>query len=241
MICAISQPTFFPWLGYFDLIDQVDNFIFYDDVQIEKQSWGIRNKIKSNHEFLYLTIPLLKKTGFKENFYNNTLINNDLKWRSKQIKSIRQFYSKSDFYQENIDFIEELIINQTNVTLSDFNENIISRISKRIGIQTKFKKSSSLKSKEGKKDKRLVQICKELNAKLYISPKGSFEYIEKNNKYGAFLNSTTKIVYNDYNHPTYNQVGDNFISHLSIIDLMFNVGIDNCLKIIRSGRNHLNY
>ena len=45
MICAISQPTFFPWLGYFDLIDQVDNFIFYDDVQIEKQSWGIMDKL----------------------------------------------------------------------------------------------------------------------------------------------------------------------------------------------------
>ena len=71
MICAISQPTFFPWLGYFDLIDQVDNFIFYDDVQIEKQSWGVRNKIKSNNEFLYLTIPLLKSTSFKDDFYNN--------------------------------------------------------------------------------------------------------------------------------------------------------------------------
>tara|TARA_B100000767_G_scaffold275531_1_gene313054 strand:- start:20125 stop:20850 length:726 start_codon:yes stop_codon:yes gene_type:complete len=241
MICAISQPTFFPWLGYFDLIDQVDNFIFYDDVQIEKQSWGVRNKIKSNHEFLYLTVSLLKINGFKECFYNNTLISKDFKWRNKQIKSIRQFYSKSDFFKENIDFIENLIISKSNFMLSDFNENIISKISERIGIQTKFKKSSSLKSKQGTKDNRLVQICSELNAEFYISPKGSFEYIEKNNKYGAFLNSNINLVYNDYNHPIYNQIGDNFISHLSIIDLLFNVGKDNCLKIIRSGRNHLNY
>lgn len=241
MICAISQPTFFPWLGYFDLIDQVDNFIFYDDVQIEKQSWGIRNKIKSNHEFLYLTVPLIKINGFKRNYYNNTQINKDLRWRIKQIKSIKQFYSKADFYHENIEFIEQIIINQAKTSLSDFNEDIISKISQRIGIQTKFIKSSKLKSKDGKKDLRLVEICKELNAKIYISPMGSYEYIEKKNQYGAFLNSGIKIIYNDYKHPVYKQIGDNFLSHLSIIDLLFNVGKDNCLSTIRSGRNHLNY
>jgi len=241
MICAISQPTFIPWLGYFDLIDQVDIFVFYDDVQIEKQSWGIRNKIKTNHEFLYLTIPLIKIKGFNEMYYNNTWINTNLKWRAKTIKSIKQFYSKSEFYYENIEFIEELIVDQTKSLLSNFNEAIITKISERIGINTKFLNSSVLKSKDGKKDERLVEICKEIKAKSYISPLGSFEYIEKENKYGSFLNSGIQIKYNDYNHPNYKQIGDKFLSHLSIIDLLFNVGKDNCLGIIRSGRGHLNY
>jgi len=241
MICAISQPTFLPWLGYFDLIDQVDTFIFYEDVQIEKQSWGVRNKIKSNHEFLYINVPLIKTNGFKENHYNNTQISKDLRWRIKQIKSIKQFYSKADFYNENIEFIEEIIIDQTKTILSDFNEGIISKISQRIGIQTKFIKSSELKSNYSKKDERLVEICKELNADSYISPLGSYEYIEKNNQYGAFLNSGIKIIYNDFKHPVYRQLGYDFLSHLSIIDLLFNVGKDHCLSIIRSGRNHLDY
>ena len=98
-----------------------------------------------------------------------------------------------------------------------------------------------LNSKDGSKDERLVSICKELEAETYISPIGAFNYIEKNNKYGNFEKSETKLIYQDYKHPEYNQLYGNFVSHLSILDLLFNEGFNNSLDVIRSGRGILEY
>ena len=239
MKIAISQPTYIPWLGQFDLIDHADVFVFYDDVQIVKQSWDTRNRIMTSSGVQWLSVPLNHKDRYDEKYFNSTfIIDNDI-WKVKHYKSIMHAYSKSKFFKQIIPFIKELIVNNNYETLGEFNKYIIKSIAKKIGISTHFVSSSSLVSKDGSKDHRLVDICMELNAKKYISPLGAANYIEAKNKEGAFHNSSVSLYYQNYKHPTYNQFFKPFNSNLSIVDLLFNEGYKNALRIIRSGRKSL--
>ena len=63
---AIMQPTYLPWLGYFDLIDRSDILVFLDSVQFDKRSWQQRNRIKTPNGELMLTVPVLTKGKFDQ-------------------------------------------------------------------------------------------------------------------------------------------------------------------------------
>lgn len=236
MILAINQPTYFSWIGQFDLIDQVDKYVFYDDVQIVKQSWDTRNKILTKNGPLWISIPLIHNLSHKDKYFNSTLISKNEIWKIKQCKTIKFSYAKAKYFSEIMPIIEDLIINNKHQTIGDFNKHIIKTISEKIGIKTDFISSSSLTSTTKKKDSRLVEICKGLKAKRYLSPMGASVYIEKSNREGAFFNSGIKLMYQNYVHPRYQQLLKPFTSHLSIIDLLFNEGLNNSLKIIRQGR-----
>jgi hypothetical protein len=235
MICAISQPTYLPWLGQFNLMDHVDVFVFYDDVQVVRQSWATRNQIKTSQGPLWLPVPILHNKHFDEMLFNNTLIDEKKNWKKKQLKSIQNAYSKATCFKEVIQWLEDSFSNSI-TTLGDLNVFLIEDIAKKIGITTKFLRSANLNSKEGKKDDRLVSICKELGAKIYLSPVGSYNYIEANQKSGAFLNSGVELLYQQYEHPVYPQIHGDFVNFMCILDLLFNVGFDNALEVIKSGR-----
>lgn len=83
MICAIMQPTYIPWIGYFDMMDKVDTFVFYDDVQLSKRSWQVRNRIKGINGEIWLTIPVRKNTDRENTFINQAKINSSEKWLTK--------------------------------------------------------------------------------------------------------------------------------------------------------------
>ena len=239
MKIAISQPTYIPWLGQFDLIDHADIFVFYDDVQIVKQSWDTRNRIMTSSGSQWLSVPLSHEDSYNEKYFNSTYIIESEIWKVKHYKTIMYAYSKSKFFKQTISFVKELIVNNKNETLGEFNKHIIRSIAEKIGISTQFVSSSSLDSKAGSKDYRLLDICKELNAKKYISPLGAAKYIEANNPGGAFHNTSIDLYYQNYEHPIYNQFFKPFNTKLSIIDLLFNEGHKNALRIIRSGRKSL--
>ena len=232
---AIMQPTYIPWLGYFDLIDSVDKFIFLDDVKLEKCNWQVRNRIKTPHGELFLTIPVISTKGRDKLIINETIIDDSKIWRKKHLKSIFYAYRKSEFFDEVYPLIEELINNKT-IKLCDFTINIITTISDRIGINKEFILSSDLKNLSGRKEDRIVSICKEANFKVYLSPQGSAVYIEKELPGGKFPKNNIDLFYQNYKHPVYGQVYDEFLPYMSILDLLFNYGFNKSLKIIRSGR-----
>ena len=227
---AIMQPTYFPWLGYFAMIDDVDVFVFLDSVQLVKRSWQVRNRIKQNNKELMLTIPVHiehRDTRICDAYY----VGDD--WKETHLKSIKQAYSKAPYYSEIMpklykwfDFEDE--------RLAVFNENIIKEICNYLGIKTIFYKSSDLKEIKGAKDELLVSICKNLGISSYLSAKGSAEYIERNNEGGAFGNNGIVLEYQNYEHPTYNQIGKEFLPYMCILDVLFNHG-KSALNIIRSG------
>lgn len=242
MICAIMQPTYIPWLGYFDLIDQVDAFIFLDDVQLEKSSWQLRNRIKFQNSECYLPINRSKNKDLDNlQNINHVIINDSKNWRYKHIRTIQIAYSKAKFFNIVFPFIESLINQNTN-KLSDFNINIITAIANKLSIKTKFFISSNIECKSENKIDRLLDICKYLESDLYISPKGSFEYLKEFSAFDIFKLNNIDILFQNYTHPTYNQLGNDFLPYMSILDLLFNYGFDASLDIIKSGRYEaLNY
>jgi hypothetical protein len=230
------QPTYIPWLGYFDLIDRVGKFIFLNDVQLATRSWQVRNRIKTQQGELFLTIPI--RRGGKSRLETKiieTEINETVWWREKHLKSIHVAYRRSGYFNEVFPFLEGLIGTPFSC-LGELNMNIIMSISRRIGISTTFAKSSDFLNIEGKKDSRLVNMCQHVGCNRYISPQGSSVYIERDNPGGAFAKSNIQLFYHNYRHPVYRQLYGEFIPYMSVIDLLFNEGFRSALSIIRSGR-----
>ena len=212
------QPHFFPWSGYFNLMSQVDKFVFLDDVQYSKSSWQSRNQILINGKKKWITIST-KKSALKNNI-NQKIIDISSNWQVKQSKTIIQNYSKCPYandLKELIDFFNSL--KETN--LSEYNISIIKFISNKLKIKTQFLNSSSFKIKKDRTFK-IIKILETLNAKEYLSPEGAKEYLKKDD-FEKLTN--VKLLFNNYRCKAYEQKGVlKFISNLSIIDVIANLG-----------------
>lgn len=220
------QPTFIPWLGYFNMIAKCDSFVFFDDVQIIKRSWQTRNRIKTANGELYLTVPISRPHSRCN--INECQVLHDNKAMAKNIRTLKNAYGKSAHYEQHIDYIEDLLRNKQ-TTLAEYNSQIIKKISCLLNIDTQFYKSSQLSS-EGTKDEYLAAICKELGATGYLSAPGSKEYINEGVNY--FNKNSIPVTYNEYKHPAYQQLYGPFMSHLSVVDALLNVGVENVKEMV---------
>jgi len=231
------QPTFNPWLGYFDLIENVDKFIFLDTVQLNQQSWQTRNKLKIQNKELLYSLPIQKNKQKSELLIKDVLLDfRKFDFRKKLFKTIEQNYKKAKYFNEVNNFIRELVLFETEF-LSEYNINIITAISKKLTFYTKMVVLSNSDFKtSGSKGELILNICKHYSATDYISPLGSKNYLDKESK--KFQNSEIDIYYQYYNHPIYNQLGKEFIPYIGIFDLLYNEGFENSKKIILSGRDY---
>ena len=229
MIVGILQPSYLPWLGFFEQIYQSDVFVFYDDVQFEKGSWRNRNRIKTPQGKQWLTVPVIKsKQGFQ--IIKDVRINNSIPWQKKHIKSITQNYSKGIYFN---DYADELfgIIDKDFDFLLDLNLELIDRLCKILSIQTKTVLSSELNIKGDRMD-RLISIIRHFKGDIFYEGSAGKDYIDLS----EFDQSGIETRFQDYNHPIYKQLYGEFISHLSVIDLLFNHG-QNSLNIITGSKN----
>ena len=217
MNIAISQPTFLPWQGYMALINYVDEFIVLDDVQFDKRSWQQRNKIKQNNAELLLTIPVNTKGKYDQKI-NEVLINHNSGFIDKHLKSIFLSYKKSKFFDLYFKKIEK-IYQKKSQKLLEINIEFINFFLDEMEIHTKISLSSSLNIVE-KKHLLIKKICEIKNCSKYITSQGSKTYM-KNLKKDEI---NFEINYYNFKNLTYNQVGKDFISHLSSLDLLFNLG-----------------
>lgn len=236
MKCAIMQPTYFPWIGYFSLIDAVDVFVFLDNVKIEKHSWHVRNKIKTANGPIFLTVPVNLPQGRMATLINEARLSRTDNWQERHLKSLMLTYKRSPFFAAVFPVLQALIETKADVNLADFNIKIITTIAKKLGIATKFVRASELTGVEGEKDLRLISICRRLKCQEYLSPIGSACYIDKLRAGGQFPTHGVKLRYHNFEHPAYNQMYDQFLPYMSVVDLLFNCGFEKSLQIIRSGR-----
>ncbi|WP_321777273.1 WbqC family protein [Sulfurimonas sp.] len=214
---AILQPSYIPWIGYFEQIINVDIFVFYDDVQYTKNDWRNRNKIKVLNDSSWLSIPVNSSTSKN---INEVFVDDTKNWRVKHLKSLKQFYSKSKYFDEIYPILQNNI-NSDNNSLSNISISIIRDISKYLKLDTKFYLSSDL-GIGGDKNDRLINICKHFNASSYHTGKAAQDYIDKK----LFDNNKIKLLFQEYKHPSYKQLHGDFLPYLSIIDLLFNYGKD---------------
>jgi len=232
---AIMQPTYIPWCGYFNLISSVDNFIFLDDVKLEKSDWHIRNRIKSAHGEVMLSISVNLPHGRLNTMINQTQLDLTKPWQKKHLKSIYTCYRKAAYFDDVYPFIEALI-NTKHHNLSSFTISIIKAISEKLAINTHFSLASQLIKTDKVKDHRLVELCNQRHVNHYLSPVGSAAYLEKNTPGGAITTSGIELSYQDFQHPTYNQLYGDFMSHLSILDMLFNCGFTRSAELIKTNK-----
>lgn len=226
---VIMQPTYLPWIGYFDLMDQSDYFVFLDSVQFEKRSWQQRNRIKTSAGELQLSVPVLTKGKFQQKI-TDVGIDATHSFYKKHLKSVKLNYSKATFYNKYIIGLEKILYKQ-HTYLVKLNIELIKWLKEQLTIKTHLLRSSQLNVR-GNSTELLVNICKDLGAETYLSPIGSKSYIQEGK---LFSDNNIKLQYHDFKHPTYHQLDGKFIPYLSVIDLLFNEG-DSSLKVIRSGR-----
>lgn len=218
MKCAIMQPTYFPWAGYFNLISKSEIFVFLNDAQYSKGSWHSRNIIIVNNNKYTLTVPTIKSP--LSTSIVNKLVDNSINWQKKHAKMIMQAYSKHPFVEDLhllIDFFEKLNFQN----LSELNTAIINFISKKLNIKTNFLYSNDLNLID-KRTTKILKILNRINATVYLSPEGSKKYLKED----RFEESTDiKLLFNDYQSIKYNQKNQiKFIENLSIIDVIANLG-----------------
>ncbi len=215
MKVAIMQPYFFPYIGYFQLINTVDVFVIYDNIEYTKKGWINRNRILVNNKDCVFTLPLKKDSDFL-NVNQRELSDN---WNSDKIKllnQIKEAYRKAPFYNEVIAIVEDTL-HYEDKNLFGLIKNSLIKTLNYIGINTKIIQSSEIDFDNSLKNQdKVIAICNALNAKSYINPIGGIELYDKEqfNKNGTVLSFIkSKPIH-------YSQFDNDFIPWLSIIDVM---------------------
>lgn len=216
LIITAHQPNYIPWLGFFHRMDFVDKFVILDNVQFTKDAFIQRNKIKTANGELMLTVPVKVKI---DTLIKDVLIDNSQSWQKRHWLSIKYNYNKSPYWSYLSNELEE-IYNENWIKLFDLNMKIIVLIKTKLNINTEIIIASELKQDFGQKTDLLIALCKHLKADIFFSGAGSKAYIEQE----KFDQNNINLVFQNYNHPIYQQRLGNFISHMSILDLLFNCG-----------------
>ncbi|OAM53145.1 hypothetical protein A7981_06960 [Methylovorus sp. MM2] len=228
---AIMQPTFLPWIGYFDLIDQVDYFVYLDTVEFSKQSWQQRNRVKSSQGPVWISLPVTYSKTLKTTIKDAEVGN--LGVFHKSINTIKHSYAKARFANEHLQWIIDWLARiQQGESLADINIDFIEKICQKLLIDTPRVRGHDVPHNPTRHG-RLIDICKHFNVDRYISPMGAYSYLTEDASY--FEEAGIEIVFHTYNHPVYRQLHGDFTSYLSMMDLLLNEG-DDSLDIIRTGR-----
>jgi hypothetical protein len=224
----ITQSNYIPWKGYFDAINSVDIFVVYDEMQYTKRDWRNRNKIKTSNGLKWLSVPVNVKGKFEQKI-NETLIN-DSSWNKKHWDTIKQAYSKAPFFKENKDFFENLYLGCELTNLSDINLHFIKDICKLLGIKTEIVYSKDLELR-GDKTEKLLNVCLDLNITDYYSGPAAKDYMDLE----LFNSKDVNVHWFDYSgYPEYTQMYEGFEHGVTILDLIFNEGLEGTKQKMKS-------
>ena len=218
MRVGLIQSNFIPWKGYFDFIDDVDLFIYYDDMQFSKGSWRNRNKIKTEKGLAWATVPVLHKN--LEQLICDTHIDYSSDWIQKITGQLYHAYRYAPHYEQYAgDFLA--ILNKKYKTISELNIHINKWIMGLLGIKTKIRMSNEFHA-AGVKTDRILDIMDKVGADVYLSGPTAKGYLEEE----KFARCGVTLEYKNYEYPAYVQQFGKFESQVSILDLLFNVGAD---------------
>jgi hypothetical protein len=215
---AIIQSNYIPWKGYFDIINQVDEFILLDDVQYTRRDWRNRNMVKTGNGLQWLTIPVNVKDNYLAKINEVTIA--DKQWPVKHWAVIKQNYAKAAYFKQYREVFEELYLQTQEEYLSGVNYRFIAAMNNLLGITTKISWSTDFGAPEGKNE-RLVELCKKAGANEYISGPAAKDYLNEE----LFNAQQIQVTWMDYSgYKPYGQLYPPFEHGVSVIDLIFNEG-----------------
>lgn len=215
---AVLQSNYIPWKGYFDLIAHVDEFIIYDEVQYTKNDWRNRNRIKTPNGVQWMSIPVSQ--GLDQRIMD--VVVKDKRWPTKHWKTLEANYRKSPHFTFVSDSISEIYLEDTSENLSEINTALIRKICSTLEIETKISTSTDYVL-EGDRNDRLISLCRQANATSYVSGPAAKSYLDEN----SFSDSKVEVEWFDYSgYPEYPQLWGEFAHDVSVLDLMFNCGLE---------------
>ena len=229
MKLGIMQPYLFPYLGYFQLINVVDKFIFYDDVNFIKQGWINRNKILLNGNTFLFTIPLENESSFKLIKETHTTEKLFKEWKMKFDKNLLQAYKRAPYFE----IVYDLILNYFKINSLDIAElasESINLVCDYLGINTERVKSSTqyYNNTNLKGTDKVIDICLKESANDYFNQIGGRELYSRE----RFLEKELNLYFICPQMKPYKQFNNDFIPSLSIIDVMMFNSKDEVLKML---------
>lgn len=218
MKLAIMQPYFFPYLGYWQLLNFVDRFVIYDDVNFIKGGWINRNRILINGKPSYITVPLHQASQNK--LICNISIQSSFSWQTKMIKSIENTYRKAPFFSDIVPIIKQIISYRTD-NLADFLIYQLKTMATFLGIGTELIKSNHCyKNPDLTGQDRIIDICNHEGASVYVNLQGGQALYNP----AAFRRQNIALCFIVMQQVSYTQRSAGFTASLSIIDALMEIG-----------------
>lgn len=214
---AILQSNYIPWKGYFDIIHDVDEFVFYDDVQYTSRDWRNRNKIVTDNGLKWLSIPV----GQKRDRLICEVVIQDHSWQRKHYETLKFAYGRCKYWDLYEPFLNDVYLQREWDSLSELNHYMTKYIANEIlGCDTVFMDSRDYET-HGAKHEKLLSLVKATGADFYESGPAAKDYIIAKDYEDAGI----ELVWKDYSgYPEYTQNTEEFTHYVSIFDLLFNVG-----------------
>jgi hypothetical protein len=227
MILTAHQPVYLPWLGLFHKIALADLFISFNHVQYQPKDWNNRNQIKTSHGPIWLSVPVLRR-GYLEKNISDIEINNKEPWARKHWKSLQIGYAKAPYFKRYEDFFRDIYSRRWE-RLVDLNEKMLEGFLEILNIRVPARSAGEWQF-QGEKSGLVLNMCQQIGARGYIFGAQGRDYADAL----AFDEAGIRIHFQEYVHPTYPQLHGEFVSHLSVVDLIFNCG-DESRDILMSG------
>lgn len=214
---VVLQPSYLPWLGYFDQLYKSDVFVLYDDVQYDKHGWRNRNRIKTDKGPLWLTVPVLTHgQGLPTN--RDARIDTRQPWARKHLQALRVNYAKAPAFEEVFGALEP-VLGRPWTHLIDLNRAVLEMLCRLLGLTRLIRLSSEL-DVPGQKSERLIALCRALGAGRYLTGDAASHYLDET----QFAAHDIRVEYHHYRHPVYAQLHGEFVPYLSVVDLLMNHG-----------------
>lgn len=231
MRMAIIQPHFLPFIGYFDLMNQADLFVYYDTVQFVSRSWHCRTYIKDGGVARWLSAPVRTKAGSRRPLHTMEWAD-DHNWRLKMSRRLEHCYVNA----KASDCLAEILqmIRSGPPMLADWNIATNGVLAEQLGITTQTIRASRLAPVAGDKRDRIIKICKRLGATHYLCGPGSRSYVHDSD----FARERITVVQLTYNYQYRLPTGRGEEVFPSALDFILNLGKEAARKELRSRSLH---
>lgn len=219
MIISIIQPSFLPWLGYLEQIARADLFVYLDDVQYTKQDWRNRNRFKRPEgQIEFLTVPVA--SGSDKALIRDVKIAEDPQWSRKILSRLEGWYRPSAAFDEVFAPVRGILTAKHGL-LADLDVALTGFLLDYMAVDTPIAFSSAVPGKSPDKNRKLIDICHHFGADVLYDGAAAANFIDVD----LYRSEGITVVFQDYCPVPYQQVGGGpFISHLSALDAMFNLG-----------------
>ena len=217
MRVGIIQSNYIPWRGYFDFIDDVDVFIFHDDLQYTKGDWRNRNRIKTGAGLQWLTVPV--RYTHVGQLIDEVSLDESQAWGRKHLNLLEANYRTAPYFQAYFKPFAD-VLGRTYPSISQLNIALIRWVMGCLEIATPTVVSREL-NVTGSKTARLIELLKKVDASIYLSGPAAADYLDL----PSFEEHGIRLEYKSYDYQSYEQAGGGeFAPGVSILDLLFNTG-----------------